>query len=272
MKGFTLRYNEISQECGGQITLTKFADTTVLQSPNFPEIPPPHIECVWTIYGVPGDRIRIDFMFLDLTRTIDCKSEYVEVRDGGTSASTLVDRYCQELPSSIFMSDNVAYVKFYTDVEDPRSGFQAKLTMANCGGTIRTVKGVLHYPPKLGASSAGNCTWHIVGPIDYTMALHFNKIRMNCELGYVTISEFNLINQTQRVLKQFCEESDDFVMPNNEVYVEYHALALNSQNEFSLTYNATQDGMYHIAFYLLKLIFYWSKEFDELIELCIKNN
>lgn len=244
IKGFVLKYTEISQECGGQLTLTQFANSTILQSPNFPEIPPPHVECTWTIYGVPGERIRIDFIFLDLTRTRDCRNEYVEVRDGGTSSSALIDKYCQDLPNSIFMSDNVGYLKFFTDVEDPRSGFQARISLATCGGTVRANDGVIYYPQNSRTDTIKDCMWHIVGPIDHTIKLHFNKVRMSCQHGYVSINEFDLINGTEKELQRFCNESSDFMMPNNEVFVRYHASSLNEQVVFTISFNATQDGKY----------------------------
>lgn len=244
VKGFVLKYSEISQECGGQLTLTQFANSTILQSPNFPNIPPPHIECAWTIYGVPGERIRIDFLYLDLTLMRDCRNEYVEIRDGGTSFSTLIGRYCQDLPSTIFMSDNVGYLKFFTDVEDPRSGFQAKISLATCGGTVRADSGIIYYPPYSKAAAVKGCMWHIIGPIDHTIKLHFNKVQMACHQEYVSINEFNLINGTERELKRFCDESSDFIMPNNEVFIRYHASSLNEQAAFTISFNATQDGKY----------------------------
>lgn len=244
VKGFVLKYTEISQECGGQLKLTQFANSTILQSPNFPEIPPPHIECAWTIYGIPGERIKIDFKFLDLTRTLDCKNEYVEVRDGGTSSSTLIDRYCQNLPSTIFMSDNVAYLKFFTDVEDPRSGFQAEISIATCGGTLRADAGVIYYPPIRGTVTNENCMWHIIGPIDHTIMLRYNKVRMSCQEGYVSISEFNKINETTNELQRLCDQSTEFMVPNNDVFVKYQASSSNVQDVFTISFNATQDGTY----------------------------
>lgn len=242
IKGFTLKYREISQECGGQITLTQFANSTILQSPNHPEIPPPHIECAWTIFGTPGERIRIDFEFLDLTRTLDCRNEYVEIRDGGTSSSTLIDRYCQDLPSSVFTTDNVAYFKFFTDVEDPRSGFKARVSLASCGGTIRAENGVIYYPANVGDATISDCTWHIIGPADHTISIHFNKLSLPCHQGYISVSELNKINDTQNELEQFCEHATDLVTSNNELFVHYHG-SINTQNVFSLNFNATQDGL-----------------------------
>ena len=58
-----MRYREVSYACGGEITLNQFENVTEISSPNYPQIPPPHIECVWRIIGPPGEIIRIDFPF-----------------------------------------------------------------------------------------------------------------------------------------------------------------------------------------------------------------
>lgn len=244
-----MKYTEISQECGGQITLTQFANSTVLQSPNHPEIPPPHTECTWAIFGTPGERIKIDFEFMDLTRTINCKNEYVEIRDGGTSSSALIDRYCQYLPSSIFTSDNMAYLKFFTDVEDPRSGFKARISVASCGGTIRAENGIIYYPANSADASVKDCLWHVIGPADHTIALHFNKLQVPCNLGHVTISEFNRISGNQTETAAFCENATDLQTSNNEVFIHYHSSSFEAQNTFSLTFNSTQDSMWLKFFY-----------------------
>lgn len=246
IKGFKLEFTELSQECGGQLTLTQFANSTILQSPNFPEIPQPHTECTWTILGVPGEKIRIDFLFLDVTRSTDCRSEYVEIRDGGTSNSILIDRYCQDLPSSIYTTDNVAYLKFFTDVEDPRSGFKARISIANCGGTLRGKSGIISYSPNIDSGTNNDCTWHIIGPIDHTILLHFDKLHITCQQGYISISEFNQINETENEVKRFCEETTDFTTSNNKVSLRYHPLLSNTQTTFSISFNATQDRMYSV--------------------------
>lgn len=245
IRGFTLQYREVTQECGGQITLTAFANSTVLQSPNHPEIPPPHSECAWTIFGTPGERLRIDFEFLDLTRTRDCKNEYVEIRDGGTDYSTLINRYCQDLPSSIFTTDNVAYLKFFTDVEDPKSGFKARVSLASCGGTMRAEKGVIS------VDASKDCRWHIIGPADHTIFIHFTKLDVPCHLGSVTISEFNQINGTEKTIATACGTTSDITSSSNEVFVNYHS---SQAQTFRLTFNATQDGAYFYTSLPRKLI------------------
>jgi hypothetical protein len=57
-----------------------------------------------------------------------CSKEYVEVRDGGTEHSKVIGKYC-DLPSSQFTTDNMMFVKFYTELNDPSNGFKARITL-----------------------------------------------------------------------------------------------------------------------------------------------
>ena len=50
---FQMRYREVGVDCGGSTILTDDFNTTTISSPNFPIIPTPHSECVWTILA-PG--------------------------------------------------------------------------------------------------------------------------------------------------------------------------------------------------------------------------
>lgn len=55
-----------------------------------------------------------------------CEKEYVEVRDGGTDNAKLFGRFCKDVaPSSMISTQNMMYVRFYTDVAEPKNGFKA---------------------------------------------------------------------------------------------------------------------------------------------------
>lgn len=42
--------------------LNNLYKTTNISSPNYPDIPPPHTECIWVISGPPGESLQIDFI------------------------------------------------------------------------------------------------------------------------------------------------------------------------------------------------------------------
>lgn len=65
----------------------------------------------------------------DLTPTDDCSVEYVEIRDGGTKLSPLIGRFCKNMPSTQKTTDNIAFIKFFTDTTEPRNGFKLKISL-----------------------------------------------------------------------------------------------------------------------------------------------
>ena len=56
------RYRETTFGCGGRILLSANQPDFDISSPNYPNVPPPHAECVWVIVAPAGKRIQIDFL------------------------------------------------------------------------------------------------------------------------------------------------------------------------------------------------------------------
>jgi cubilin len=149
-----------------------------------------------------------------------CSKEYVEVRDGGTKHSKVLGKYC-DVPNSQFTTDNMMFVKFYTELNDPSNGFKARITLgkiintstylvsqvisiisANCGGTVRAIIGQIQSPFFNRPSKypiGVNCTWHLVSPLDHSMTIKFKKIDLPgknyCISDHVTIYEDNFDNE-----------------------------------------------------------------------------
>ncbi|RZC32589.1 cubilin, partial [Asbolus verrucosus] len=247
---FTIRYGEISYECGGEIRLTRFANTTEISSPNYPNIPQPHTECFWRIIAPPGEVLRIDFIDrFDLKKTKECQKEYVEVRDGGTQHSKLIARFCSA-PNSQFSSDNMLFVKFFTDIDDPSNGFKAKISLENCGGTIRDKRGQIQSPSfgKLQQyPTNANCIWHLLTPLDHNMKIKFKKIDLeeaeNCTtVDHVKIYEMIEENGEINTFGYYCGKSipDDVETSGNEAIVHFHTGKERKElGGFSLQFNSS---------------------------------
>jgi hypothetical protein len=54
-----------------------------------------------------------------------CQQAFVELRDGATVNSDLINRFCKGIPSSQYTTGNMLYVRFFTDVTYPKNGFKA---------------------------------------------------------------------------------------------------------------------------------------------------
>lgn len=62
LQNFKISYREITHSCGGEIALTQFSNETEISTPNYPNVPPAHLECFWRITAPPGENLRIDFV------------------------------------------------------------------------------------------------------------------------------------------------------------------------------------------------------------------
>ncbi|XP_013389640.1 tolloid-like protein 2 isoform X1 [Lingula anatina] len=105
-------------------------------------INPPHRDCEWIIKAGEGKVLKITFSSLQMQPAFGnsaCSYEYVEIRDGATSADLLIGRYCGDaLPRDILTSTNEVYVKYHSDhlVNGRRFRLSYKETEAICGGYL----------------------------------------------------------------------------------------------------------------------------------------
>ena len=99
----------------------------VIQSPNYPNSYPNNIDCVWKITVPSGRKIKLTFSRLDLQYKSLCTADYLELRDGSSSFSSRIGRYCgTSLPSAQYSSGRYMWVKFHSDRSVTRRGFSVK--------------------------------------------------------------------------------------------------------------------------------------------------
>lgn len=259
---FKLRYYELQHDCGGQITLRKSYSSSTISSPNYPNIPPPHIDCTWTVLAPIGERIRIDFLErFDLTYSSKCEKDYVELRDGSTLSAKVIGTFCNEKPTTQKSRSNVLTLKYFTDVADPKNGFKANISIDVCGGTSRSNVGFLTSPnyPGLGAyPSKAQCDYRITSSPNHIFNLTIididlppqdddecNKTRDHVII-YSIIPDFNATGDESLVeIGTFCGNlppNNSFLSDTNEVLVKFNTVekTKNLFKGFKLFYNASK--------------------------------
>lgn len=176
-----LSYKEIGEDCGDTIWLTKENKEINITTPNYPNIPQPHTECTWIINGPFDETLQLEFIDLfDLLPNEDCPEEYVEIRDGSTYLSPKIGRYCRK-PNAILSTENSLYIKYVTDVSDPRNGFKAKISTTKCGKIYSYTSGQItssNYP-NLGAYPSNSiCNYTITSQRLTRFSLILNDIHL----------------------------------------------------------------------------------------------
>lgn len=137
----------IDAGCGGNINLTKSITWRTQIGSTYESFE----DCLWTIKSQPGKNIRLTVTNIDLkislngtasSATAPCNGDFIEIRDGRSSFSELIGRYCgTELPVPIASSLNVLWIRFFSDGEDNGSGVIATIEPidAPCGEPFITI-------------------------------------------------------------------------------------------------------------------------------------
>lgn len=147
---FKIVYRQVEHDCGGEITLSASINSTIISTPNYPNIPPPFIECIWRIAAPNGELIVVEFIErFDLMTSRNCSQEYVEIRDGSTTAASVMGRFCDSMPPTQVTTSNMARLLYFTDISVPKNGFKAIVSIAKCGGSYTSWRGFVmskNYP------------------------------------------------------------------------------------------------------------------------------
>lgn len=195
----SFHYEEISPECSKEIILSenyKWDRTQTISTPNYPNIPNPHSECVWKIIAPLHKIITLDFFGdYDLIPVNSdskmCELEYVQINDGGTEMAPVIGRYCGSTkPNTIRSTSNVLRVLYFTDVSEPHKGFQANVSISRCGGFYYESEGLITAPLlQLKPNEKElECVYTLDMPLGSTINISIDKINLPEPYGEHNVS------------------------------------------------------------------------------------
>ncbi|MBZ3891922.1 Cubilin [Sciurus carolinensis] len=120
--GFHATYAASTSVCGGTFHMAE----GILDSPGYPEVYPPNMECVWNIVSSPGNRLQLSFISFQLEDSQNCSRDFVEIREGNATGR-LVGRYCGNVLPLNYSSvlGHVLWIRFVSDGSGSGLGFQA---------------------------------------------------------------------------------------------------------------------------------------------------
>ena len=100
-KGFRMYFKQTDFGCGGQVRLSPEEPEVDIISLNYPNVPPPHAECIWSVIAPNEHRIQVDFVEqFDIKPSTNCVMAGVELKDGGTDFSPSIGKNSYFLHSS----------------------------------------------------------------------------------------------------------------------------------------------------------------------------
>ncbi|KAM8810851.1 cubilin [Eudromia elegans] len=208
-QGFKLKYEAKSLACGGNIYVNDFNPSGYTSSPNYPSNYPPHVDCVWTITAPNGHAVELQFedQFY-IEPSPNCTSSYLELRNGADSSAPVLAKLCGvSMPGPQRSSGATMYMRFRSDSSATHVGFNAKYSIATCGGTVTgqtgTIESVgypdLHYEDNL------RCEWFLQGPRGHYLTIRVEGLDIQnsseCANDFVEIREYNA---SGNVLGRYC--------------------------------------------------------------------
>ncbi|KAM4705286.1 LOW QUALITY PROTEIN: cubilin [Rhinophrynus dorsalis] len=244
-KGFNAMYSIAT--CGG----THFGQSGIIQSPGYPTHNYPDSSlCEWYFNGPTGHYLTIRFESLDLQRSTNCSSDYVEIREN--NATGILGLFCNStIRSDVVTPDSFAYVKFVSDESGNAKGFRLRYdaSIEECGGDYAGSTGTLRSPnyPNLYPHNRV-CEWRITVPVGRRVTLTINDLRLqdqqDCDSDYIAV--YNGFQNQSPILNKLCGS----VGPNTEVRSSGNTMKVIfvtdgsiSNGGFLATYTSLEDAV-----------------------------
>lgn len=97
-----------------------------IQTPNYPLNYPVDKVCSWIIQVQPGDKVVLSFETFALEDNAVCQYDYVLIRDGRSSKSPMIGKFCgTSRPATITSTANYLWIGFRSDSSTTKQGFKA---------------------------------------------------------------------------------------------------------------------------------------------------
>ncbi|XP_041637566.1 neuropilin-2a isoform X2 [Cheilinus undulatus] len=127
-----VRGEEAVTECGGVLDASEAGYIT---SPGYPLEYPPHQNCHWIITAPePSQRIVLNFNPHFEIERLDCKYDFIEIRDGTSDNADVLGRYCSNIaPAPIISSGPSLQIRFVSDYAHQGAGFSLRYEIFKTG-------------------------------------------------------------------------------------------------------------------------------------------
>uniref|UniRef100_A0A672T8T1 Neuropilin n=1 Tax=Sinocyclocheilus grahami TaxID=75366 RepID=A0A672T8T1_SINGR len=156
------------------------SDAGYITTPGYPLEYPPHQNCRWVITAPePSQRIVLNFNPHFELEKLDCRYDFIEIRDGNSESADLLGKHCSNIaPPAIISSGPVLHIKFVSDYAHQGAGFSLRYeiykTGSDCSRNFTIPSGVIEspgfpdkYPHNL------ECTFIIIVPPHMDVTLTF---------------------------------------------------------------------------------------------------
>lgn len=251
-------YEEITHECSDVLVLSEDTPSDrmkTINSPNYPNIPNPHSECIWRVTAPMHHIIAIEFKDeFDLVSSDSpsgaCGREYVQLNDGATELMPTIGLFCGKTkPNMKFTTGNVLRVKYFTDISEPHVGFKAIVSIGRCGGSYYEPEGEIVSPDNALVKDARDfeCIYTIEVERGSTIKLSVEEMELpdtegcsadsNLELQEI-VSYDGTDNVTDSLRICGNRKGRHYIVESSKLVIRYHIKEFRPTHTFKLTYTA----------------------------------
>lgn len=236
-----------SSECG-----QTFQDNSgTFASPHYYSTAPPlePERCEWRITATHGERIVLNITDLDIFKSNNCRTDYLEIRDGYWHKSPIIGKFCGSGKVNELFTTNCSRM-LITYVTSHRQGHHKGFTAnyeAVCGGELNLEAGGRIESPNYPLDYLPNkeCVWRITVPEEYQVALKFQSFEVenhdNCVYDYVEVRDGD--TPDSRLIGVFCgyKIPPDMRSTGNKLYLKFVSDGSVQKAGFSANYMKEVD-------------------------------
>ncbi|KAL1517012.1 hypothetical protein ABEB36_000833 [Hypothenemus hampei] len=195
--------------------------------------------CEWRISASPGERIILNITSMDIYKSPNCTTDYLEIRDGYWKKSTLLGRFCGSNNVSLINTlSNRMLVTYVAENTREHKGFLAIFEVI-CGGElfVNSVDYLAspNYPDDYHPNK--ECIWKITVDEGFQVAIKFLAFDLEHHVtcSYDFISIYNGITENSTLLGTFCGSlvPDYVISSGNEMTVKFVSDKNNQKGGFS---------------------------------------
>ncbi|BFZ17237.1 hypothetical protein BsWGS_20276 [Bradybaena similaris] len=196
--------------------------------------------CQWRISATHGEKIVLNITHIDMPKSYNCESDYLEVRDGHYIKSPLLGRYCgDQIPDTLTSTGTRMWIEYRTR-NGGGQGFSAAYE-AMCGGEIVKEEGFLtspNYPDDYRPQK--KCVWRITVGEEFTVALKFQSFEIenhkDCVYDYLEVHDGP--TEASPLFGKYCgfKIPEDIKSRGNHLYVKFVSDGSVQKAGFSATF------------------------------------
>nr|XP_014088119.1 dorsal-ventral patterning protein tolloid isoform X1 [Bactrocera oleae] len=185
--------------------------------------------CEWRITATHGERVVLKLENMNIFKSNNCQTDYLEVRDGYYIKSPLIKRFCGKVNAEILKTESSRMLLTYVNTHrmEGYRGFKAEFDVI-CGGemSVDDSEGRLESPNyPLDYLPSKECVWKITVPRGYQVALKFQSFEVenhdSCVYDYVEVRDG--ATEDAQLIGVFCgyKPPPNMKSSGNAMYVKF---------------------------------------------------